>query len=143
MVQRPAFLARLTSRFPDFSSLRIRLQTGAGFLGAAFGLCLVLAATHLDARRCEEVARERAETLARTAGFWLDGDAHAGLGVGPEKRLEDLQATLEKLLTASDYDGMAPGGKSDAAAPVGSLCANHERTLSRCCAISWPITSLT
>lgn len=105
MVQRPAFLARLASRVPDLSSLRFRFQAGAGLVGGAFGLCLVLAATHLDARRCAEVARERAETLAQTAGMWLDGDAHAGLGTDPEKRLGDLQATLEKLLAANGYPG--------------------------------------
>jgi hypothetical protein len=105
MVQRPAFLARLTSRFPDFSSLRVRYALGSGFLASVFGACLVLAAALLDARRCAEVARERAETLARTAGFWLDGDAHSGLGNDPEKRLDDLAATLGKLVEASDFDG--------------------------------------
>lgn len=105
MVQRPAFVARLASRFPDLSSVRTRLQLGAGLVAGLFGLLLVLAAAHFDLRRCEEVARARAETLARTAGLWLDGDAHAGLGTQLEKRLADLGATLTKLAEANDLAG--------------------------------------
>jgi signal transduction histidine kinase len=60
------------------------------------------AVVQLDARRSAEVARGRAETLARTAGIWLDGDAHSGLGLEPGKRLEDLSANLARLLEDSD-----------------------------------------
>lgn len=105
MVKSPAFVARLASRFPDLSSVRTRLQLGAGLVAGLFGLLLVLAAAHFDLRRCEEVARARAETLARTAGLWLDGDAHAGLGTQLEKRLADLGATLAKLAEANDLAG--------------------------------------
>jgi signal transduction histidine kinase len=106
MFKRPAFLDRLTNRLQDLSSLHFRVQAGAGLLAGGFGVLLVLVAVQLDARRCEEVARTEAETLARTAGLWLDGDAHAGLGSEPEKRLSDLGATLAKLVEASDYPGV-------------------------------------
>ncbi|HEX6883258.1 MAG TPA: ATP-binding protein [Planctomycetota bacterium] len=85
--------------------MRVRLQLAAGLVAGLFGVLLVLAAAHLDLRRCTEVARAHAETLARTAGLWLDGDAHAGLGIQPEKRLADLGATLAKLAEANDLEG--------------------------------------
>src|SRR5262249_34107388 len=76
-------------------------------VAGSFALLLVFAAVQLDQRRCAEVARARAETLAQTAGAWLDGDAHAGLGNAPEQRLSDLGTSLGKLVEASDYDGAA------------------------------------
>lgn len=105
MVSRPAFITRFLSRFPDPFSLRVQTLGWTGALAGSFGLLLVAATAQLDARRCAEVARARAETLAQTAGTWLDGDAHAGLGQEPEKRLADLGATLTKLLEASAFDG--------------------------------------
>jgi len=105
MVSRPAFIDRILSRFPDPFSLRVQALGWTGALAGSFGLLLVVATSLLDARRCEEVARTRAETLAQTAGTWLDGDAHAGLGQEPAKRLSDLGATLNKLLEASEFDG--------------------------------------
>lgn len=105
MVSRPAFLDRFLARIPDVSSLRFRVLAGAGGMAGLFGLLLALATVQLDTRRCAEVARTRAETLALTAGRWLDGDAHAGLGAEPEKRLEDLAATLTKLLAVDGYPG--------------------------------------
>lgn len=106
MFSRPAFLTRFLDRLPDVRSLRFRVLGGLGVLAVSFGALLVFAAGQLDGRRCAEVAREHAETLAQTAGVWLDGDSHAGLGDKPEKRLEDLEATLTKLLDDSDYDGV-------------------------------------
>jgi signal transduction histidine kinase len=105
MVSRPAFLARFLSRFPDLRSLRSRGVGWTVFVAGSFGLLLALAAIQLDARRCEEVARVRAVTLAQTAGLWLDGDAHSGLGGEPEKRLADVTASLKKLLDLGDYPG--------------------------------------
>ncbi|MSR61532.1 MAG: hypothetical protein EXS08_03665 [Planctomycetes bacterium] len=105
MVSRPAFIDRILSRFPDPFSLRVQTLGWTGALAGSFGVLLVVATTQLDARRCAEVARARAETLALTAGTWLDGDAHAGLGQEPEKRLSDLGSTLAKLLEASEFDG--------------------------------------
>lgn len=106
MLARPAFVDRFLARLPDPLALRFRVTAGIGLVAGAFGLVLVLAAVHLDARRCAEVAREHAETLAHTAGAWLDGDAHAGLGQDPDKRLSDAAAALEKLLVQSDYPGL-------------------------------------
>jgi len=105
MVSRPAFLERFLSRLPDPLSLHFRTVGWTAFVAGAFGLLLALGAIQLDARRSAEVARVRTETLAETAGLWLDGDAHAGLGPGPEKRLTDLTASLAKLLETSDYSG--------------------------------------
>jgi signal transduction histidine kinase len=105
MVSRPAFLARFLARLPDPRSLRLRIQGGVGLVAGLFGALLVVGAVQLDARRCAEVARERAETLAGTVGPWLDGDAHAGLGAEPEKRLSDATASLEKALETSAYPG--------------------------------------
>jgi len=102
MFSRPGFLNRLFGRLPNVRGLRLRLVWGGGFMATLFGACLVLAAVGLDARRSQEVARERAETLAVAAGHWLDGDAHAGLGSDPAKRLDDLKATLAKVLEAGD-----------------------------------------
>ena len=106
MFSRPAFVARFLARLPDPRALRFRVMTGTGLVAGGFGAVLALAAVHLDARRCAEVAREHAETLAHVAGKWLDGDAHAGLGQAPEKRLSDSTAQLEKLLEESDYAGV-------------------------------------
>lgn len=105
MVSRPAFLERLLSRLPDFLSLRFRTPGWTAIVAGSFGLLLAAGAIHLDARRCAEVARVRAVTMAETAGLWLDGDAHASLGPEPEKRLTDLGASLAKLLETSDYSG--------------------------------------
>src|SRR5262245_46752353 len=106
MFSRPAFVGRLLGKFPDPLSLRVQGPAWTGLVAGAFVLLLVAATAQLDARRCAEVARARAETLALTAGPWLDGDAHAGLGQEPQKRLSDLTASLEKLLTASDFDAV-------------------------------------
>lgn len=103
---RPAFLDRFLRRLPDPRALRNQVVGWTGLVAGSFGALLVLAAVQLDARRCAEVARERAETLAATAGVWLDGDAHAGLGQDPGKRLADLTASLEAALSASGYDGV-------------------------------------
>jgi hypothetical protein len=64
----------------------------------------------------------RAVTLAETAGQWLDGDAHQGTGPGPEKRLNDLQASLEKVLQNSDYPAVVRTlrPKADAKAVIAS-----------------------
>ena len=105
MFARPAFVARFLAGIPDPFSLRFRLVGGAALVAGGFGALLVFASVQLDARRCAEVAREHAETLAHTAGAWLDGDAHAGLGPTPEKALSDAGAALVKLLAQSDYDG--------------------------------------
>jgi len=102
MVSRPAFLERFLSHLPDPRSLRFRTLGWTGIVAGSFGALLALGAIQLDERRCAEVARVRALTLAETAGQWLDGDAHAGTGPGPEKRLSDLTASLEKLLETSD-----------------------------------------
>jgi hypothetical protein len=102
MFARPAFLDRILSRLPDVRALRFSVTLASALASGAFGLLLVLCAVHLDARRCAEVARAQAETLAHTAGAWLDGDSHAGLGQDPEKRLSDSAAVLRKLLEASD-----------------------------------------
>lgn len=106
MFARPAFVDRFLSRLPDPSSLRFRVVGWTGLVAGAFGLLLVLAALQLDARRCAEVARAHAETLAHTAGAWLDGDAHAGLGPDPKKALANASAVLAKLLEESDYPGV-------------------------------------
>lgn len=106
MFSRPAFLTRFLDRLPDPRSVRFRVLGGVGLLAVSFGALLVFAAGQLDNRRCAEVAREHATTLAQTAGLWLDGDAHAGLGDKPEAHLADLEAVLTKLLEASDYDGV-------------------------------------
>jgi signal transduction histidine kinase len=105
MFQRPAFIGRFLSRLPDPFSARFQLVGWTGLMSGAFAVLLVLGALQLDQRRCAEVARVRAETLARTAGLWLDGDAHSALGADPEKRLSDLGAVLAKLVAASDFDG--------------------------------------
>jgi len=102
---RPLLEERVRALLPDLRSLRIWLVGGAGGLALLFGACLVFAAVQLDERRGEEVARARAHTLAATAGMWLDGDAHAGLGQAPGKRLQDLGATLKHLLEVSGYPG--------------------------------------
>ncbi|NOT30558.1 MAG: hypothetical protein HOP15_08945, partial [Planctomycetes bacterium] len=106
MLARPAFVDRFLARLPDPLALRFRATAAIGLVAGAFGLLLTLAVVHLDARRCAEVAREHAETLAHTAGVWLDGDAHAGLGQDPDKRLSDASAALAKLLEQSDYPGL-------------------------------------
>src|SRR5436190_128969 len=106
MFKRPAFLDRFLSRLPDLRSLRFQSVAASAVVAGGFGLLLVLAAAQLDARRSAEVARVRAETLAQTASVWLDGDAHAGLGTTPEKRLTDLTASLDHLLETSDFAGM-------------------------------------
>src|SRR5262245_12852024 len=105
MLKRPAFLDRFLGLFPDPLSLLNHAVGWTGLVAVAFGLLLVCATVQLDARRSAEVARERAETLAVTAGQWLDGDAHSGLGADPEKRLGDLTASLKHLLDVSGFDG--------------------------------------
>jgi hypothetical protein len=105
MLARPAFVARFLDRLPDHRSLRFRAVAWTGVVAGTFGLLLVLAAVQLDAKRCAEVARERAVTLAHVAGAWLDGDAHAGLGAEPEKALSDARAVLARVLEESDFEG--------------------------------------
>src|SRR5262249_45533637 len=100
MFSRPAFLRSFFSRTPDLRALRSMLVGAFGLVSVLFGALLVAALARLDARRCEDVARERALTLALTAGAWLDGDAHAGLGHDADKRLSDLRATLDKVVQA-------------------------------------------
>src|SRR5688572_28450212 len=104
MVSRPAFLERFLSRLPDFLSLRFRTPGWTAIVAGSFGLLLAAAAIQLDARRCAEVARARAVTLAESAGKRLDGDAHADLGPEPGKRLTDLKASLNKLVETSGFD---------------------------------------
>ncbi len=106
MLARPAFVDRFLSRLPDPSSLRFRVVGWTALVAGTFGLLLVLAAVQLDSRRCAEVAREHAQTLAHTAGAWLDGDAHAGLGPDPDKALSDAGAVLARVLEQSDYPGI-------------------------------------
>lgn len=106
MFSRLSFLKSFPSRFPDLRSLRVKVLGGVGLVATTFGVLLVFATVQLDSRRCAEVARTHAATLAQTTGLWLDGDAHAGLGQAPEKRLADLSATLTTLLEASDYAGV-------------------------------------
>lgn len=106
MVSRPAFLERFLGRLPDPLSLRFRSVGWTGIVAGSFGLLLALSAIQLDARRCAEVARVRAVTLAETTGLWLDGDAHANLGPAPEKRLTDATAMLTRLLEANGYSGV-------------------------------------
>lgn len=105
MFQRPAFVVRFLNRFPDPLATRSQVVAGSFLLSGGFALLLVLGAIQLDQRRCAEVARTRAETLATTAGLWLDGDAHALLGAEPEKRLSDLGAQLALLSEKSAFDG--------------------------------------
>lgn len=105
MFQRPAFISRFLSRLPDPLSARFQLVGWTGLVSGTFALGLVLGALQLDQRRCAEVARVRAETLAQTSGLWLDGDAHSSLGADPEKRLSDLAAQLAKLVETSGFDG--------------------------------------
>lgn len=105
MFQRPEFISRFLSRLPDPLSARFQLVGWSGLVSGVFALGLVLGALQLDQRRCAEVARVRAETLAQTAGLWLDGDAHSALGTDPEKRLADLAAALAKLAAMSAFDG--------------------------------------
>ena len=106
MVSRPAFLENFLSRAPDLLSLRFRTVGWTGLVAGSFGLLLALSAIQFDARRCEDVARVRAVTLAETAGLWLDGDAHANLGPDQEKRLADAAASLAKILEISGYSGV-------------------------------------
>src|SRR5262245_9651664 len=98
MVSSPALLRTFLGRLPDPLSLRSRTVGWTTIVAGSFGVLLAFSAIQLDARRCEEVARVQAMTLAQTAGLWLDGDAHSGLGQEPEKRLSDLTASLQKLL---------------------------------------------
>ena len=105
MFQRPAFVVRFLNRLPDPFALRTQTVAGYGLLAGTFALLLVAGAIQLDGRRCAEVARVRAETLATTAGLWLDGDAHALLGSEPEKRLADLGAQLALLAETTAFDG--------------------------------------
>jgi signal transduction histidine kinase len=125
MFSRPAFLDRLLARLPDPLSLRVQVQGWTAIVAGTFGVLLVLAATHLDARRCAEVARARAETLAGAAGTWLDGDAHAGLGEKPEQALADVKSTLTRLLDKGGHDATVrtlrprPANKTELAAKPG------------------------
>jgi hypothetical protein len=125
MFSRPAFLDRLLARLPDPLSLRVQVQGWTAIVAGTFGVLLVLAATQLDARRCAEVARARAETLASAAGTWLDGDAHAGLGEKPEQALADLKSTLIQLLERGGHDATVrtlrprPANKTELAAKPG------------------------
>jgi len=105
MFQRPAFVVRFLNRFPDPLATRTQLVAGSALSSGVFALVLVLGGIQLDQRRCAEVARTRAETLATTAGLWLDGDAHALLGADPEKRLADLGAQLALLSEKSAFEG--------------------------------------
>lgn len=105
MFQRPAFVARFLSLFPDFRSTRVQQVGWTAFVSGSFALLFVAGAVTLDQKRGSEVARVEAETLARTAGLWLDGDAHSALGADPEKRLSDLGAQLALLKESSDYAG--------------------------------------
>ncbi len=100
MISRPAFLNRL----PDLQRMRGQIIGFTGLLTGAFALLFVLAASELDARRSREVAHARAEAIARGAAVWLDGDAHAGLGQDPAKRLGDLGASLEQLALANGLE---------------------------------------
>ncbi len=99
MFSRPAFLDRL----PDLTRLRGQIVALTASVACTFALLFVLAASGLDARRSAERSTARAEALARGAAVWLDGDAHAGLGSDPAKRLGDLGATLEQLAQASGH----------------------------------------
>jgi hypothetical protein len=105
MLRRPAFVARFLDQLPDFAALRVRLQAKALTLSGLAALVFVAAVVQLDHRRCADVAQARAEALAQGLAPWLDGDAHAGLGSDPEKRLSDVTAAVEKLLGAGDFDG--------------------------------------
>jgi signal transduction histidine kinase len=105
MFQRPAFISRFLSRLPDPRRVRFQLVGWSAFVSGTCALLFVLGAVQLDQRKGAEIARTEAETLARTAGLWLDGDAHSALGADPEKRLSDLAGALAKLIAASDFDG--------------------------------------
>lgn len=105
MFQRPAFIGRFFSRLPDPLRVRFQLVGWTAFVSGVCALLFVLGALQLDHKKGAEVARIEAETLARTAGLWLDGDAHSALGADPEKRLSDLGAQLAKLVATSDFDG--------------------------------------
>jgi len=105
MFQRPLIIVRFLNRFPDPLAARTQVVAWSGLLSGIFALLLVFGGLQLDQRRCAEVARARAETLATTAGLWLDGDAHALLGAEPEKRLADLGAQLALLGEKSAPEG--------------------------------------
>jgi len=102
---RPRFLDRWLARLPDVFSLRTQVVLGTGLSAGVLALLFVLASSHLDATRSGEALQEHAETLAKTASIWLDGDAHVGLGNDPAKRLSDLTSSLDTLLRTSDYPG--------------------------------------
>ena len=105
MFSRPAFVDRFLERFPDLFGLRGQIVFGAGLVSGLFALLFVVSAGQIDQRRQAETARSQAETLASTAAVWIDGDAHAGLGENPAKRLSDQTALLELVLRTGGYDG--------------------------------------
>jgi len=105
MLSRPAFFDRLLRRVPDPYGLRSQLVLGSAALAALFGLVFVWTAHQLDSRRNAEVQRERALAIATVLAPWLDGDAHAGLGDNPGKRLSDASANIELMLRSSEYPG--------------------------------------
>ena len=87
----------LSARISNLTALRVQFVVLAGAVTGAFALLFVIAACHLDGRRAAAVERARAESIARSAAVWLDGDAHAGQGANLEKRLSDLSASLGQL----------------------------------------------
>jgi len=105
MLPRPAFVDRLLSRIPDPSGVRTQLVLGSGIVAGLFGLVFLWCAHQLDSRRHGEVQEQRALAVATAVAPWLDGDAHAGLGDNPGKRLSDLSANVELMLRASGFSG--------------------------------------
>lgn len=106
MIKRPAFVDGLLDRYRALFGLGAQLQLRVGVLVVGFALAFVLAAVHLDDRRQAESRRGAARSLATTAGVWLDGDAHAGLGEDPEKRLGEVGDALGRVLETAGFEGV-------------------------------------
>lgn len=106
MIKRPAFVDGLLERYRALFGLGPQLQLRVGVLVVGFALAFVLAAVHLDDRRQAESRRGSAMSLATAAGVWLDGDAHAGLGEDPAKRLDEVGAALGQVLETSGFEGV-------------------------------------
>jgi HAMP domain-containing protein len=85
--------------------LQGQLELLVGAIASAFALLFVLVAYRLDSRQGAAVARAQASALAASAALLLDGDAHAGLGENPARRLGDLGGTLELLERTSASGG--------------------------------------